>query len=272
MDDAHGDVLVIFDCCYASDIQRSLGFGNKAFEMLAASNRNTTTPGPGPISFTGDLIKSLKELLEEREGNPFTTHDLLTKITPKRPIGLEPALHNRRFNIDVALQGRHILIAPHKTQLQTRPEDFLSYYPEASNLTLTFELGHRSLDGKQLERLAKNLPGVFKQAQIPLRRVHWRGIEARNSLRSTVVAIAGISTMRRHLDRVRKSKSRQQVATPSNRSERMEAAQWHQWRGFWQAFTERFQRAHCRVSATLTLKSLPSKKRSSVVDRTRMPR
>ena len=215
MDDVQGDVFVIFDCCYASDIQRSLSFGNKAYELLAASNRKSTTPGPGPLSFTCDLIKSLRELLQERKGNPFTTMDLLHKITPKRPFGLEPALHNRRFSIDIALQSRHILIAPHKTQVQPRPEEFFNFYPEASNLTLTFELGHRSLEDSQLKHLAEKLPPMFKQANIPLRRVHWRALEVRNSLRSTAIAITGISTMRRHLDRVRKNKTRRRAASPS---------------------------------------------------------
>lgn len=215
MDDVHGDVLVIFDCCYASDLQRSLGFGNKAYELLAASNRNTTTPGPGPISFTRDLIRSLKELIQERKGNPFTTFDLLNKITPKRPIGLEPALHNRRLSIDVTLQSRHIQIAPYKAQVPTRPQDFFNHYPEASNLTMTFELGHRLLKDAQLERLAQSLPGVFKQANIPLRRVHWRGIEARSSLRSTAVALSAVTTMRRHLDKVRKNKTNRQGSSSS---------------------------------------------------------
>lgn len=215
MDDVQGDVLAIFDCCYASDLQRSLGFGNKAFEMLAASNRNTTTPGPGPLSFTRSLTESLRELLSERKGNPFTTYDLLTKIAPKRPVGLEPALHNRRFSIDVAHESRHISIAPLKSQVTTQPKDFFRHYPNASNLTLTFELGHRSLEDKQLERLGSNLPSVFKTAKIPLRRVHWRGIEARNSLRNTAVAMAGISTMRRTLDRVRKRRNKRQSASQS---------------------------------------------------------
>ena len=211
MDDVLGDVLVIFDCCYASDIQRNLTHGNKSYEMLAASNRNTTTPPPGPRSFTSDLMKSLKELLQERDRNPFTTYDLLTKITSKRPIGLEPALHNRRFRVDAGLRSRHILIAPHKPQDEARPDDSLSPTSDASNLTLTFELGQRSLDREDLDRLTERLPKIFKQARIPLRRVHWRGLEARTSLRHKVLAIAG---MRRHLNRVRKRRSMLEVAAP----------------------------------------------------------
>ena len=216
MDNVQGDVLVIFDCCYASDLQRSLRFGNKAFEMLAASNRNKTTPGPGPQSFTSSLTESLRELLKERKGNHFTTYDLLSKISPKRPVGLEPALHNRRFHIDGALESRHISFAPLKSQVKTQPKDFFRRYPNASNLTLTFELGHRLLEDKQLERLGRNLPGVFKEAKIPLRRVHWRGIEARNSLHNTAVTVAAITNMcRRTLDRVRKKRNKRQSASQS---------------------------------------------------------
>lgn len=214
MDGVQGDVFGIFDCCYAGDMQRSLRFGNSAYEVLAASRRNNTTPAPGPLSFTGDLIKSLKELLEERKGNPFATYDLLNKITDKRPDGLEPTLLDRRFGID-GLPIRHILIAPHKPEQRTRPEDFVKHYPNTANLTLTFELGYPLLEEKQLECLAKNLPSVFKQAKIPLRRVHWRAIEARSSFRRAAIAIGGISTWRRRLNRIRRNRTGRQAASPS---------------------------------------------------------
>ena len=205
MDNVEGDVLVILDCCYASDIQRNLTHGNKSYEMLAASNRNNTTPKPGPKSFTSDLMISLRELLRDRGGNPFTTYDLLTKISPKRPIGQEPALHNRRFRIDTGTRSRHILLAPHKAQDEARTEGFPPHHSDVSDLTLAFELDKRSLDRDEIERLTSRLPRVFKQAKIPLRRFHFRGLEARISVRNHVHAI---TNMQRHLYRVRQKQRR----------------------------------------------------------------
>lgn len=202
-----GDVLVILDCCYASDIQRNLTHGHKTYELLAASSRNNTTPRPGPKSFTSDLIKSLRELLKDFSGNHFTTYDLLTKISPKRPIGLEPVLHNRRFRIDTALPSRHIRLAPHKPQDEKCTEGFPPHHTDVANLTLAFELDQRLLDRDEIVRLAKGLPAVFKKAKIPLRRVRFRGIEPRASpLRHKLQVVASLQAS---LYRVRKKRSNQ---------------------------------------------------------------
>lgn len=205
MDTVEGDVLVILDCCYASDIQRNLTHGNKTYELLAASSRNNTTPRPGPKSFTRALMRSLRELLEDFSGNHFTTYDLLNKISLKRPIGLEPALHNRRFRIDTALPSRHIRLAPHKAQNEGRTGGFPPHNADMAKLTLAFELDQRSLDKDKIEHLAKRLPAVFKKAKIPLRRVHFRGIEPRSPLfRHKAQVIAGLQGS---LHRARKKRS-----------------------------------------------------------------
>lgn len=206
MDSVEGDVLVILDCCYASDIQRSLTHGNKSYELLAASCRNNTTPRPGPNSFTRGLMRSLRELLEDFSGNYFTTYDLLNKISLKRPKGLEPALHNRRFRIDTAFPSRHIRLAPHKAQDEGHAGVFPPHSANIANLTLAFELNQRSLDKDEIERLAKVLPAVFKKAKIPLRRVRFRGIEPRIESRISLLRhrVQVIANLQRSLNRAKK--------------------------------------------------------------------
>lgn len=57
---AHGDVLVLLDCCNASLLTK----GTKAhgrFELVAASAIGAKTPIPGKKSFTRALIKELKK-------------------------------------------------------------------------------------------------------------------------------------------------------------------------------------------------------------------
>ncbi|KAG6353630.1 hypothetical protein INS49_005338 [Diaporthe citri] len=57
---AHGDVLVLLDCCNASLLTRRTKDGGR-FELLAASAKGAKTPIPGRKFFTRALIKELKK-------------------------------------------------------------------------------------------------------------------------------------------------------------------------------------------------------------------
>ena len=54
------DVFQIFDCCYAGNFGARGGGGSGANEYLAATDKDDTTPKPGPNSFTSALIWALK--------------------------------------------------------------------------------------------------------------------------------------------------------------------------------------------------------------------
>lgn len=79
------DVLVIFDCCHAGELDRSVrGFARRAYEFLAATSANSTTRKPGPQSFTSALIWSLKHLATTRTGI-FSTAELVRTILYDAP-------------------------------------------------------------------------------------------------------------------------------------------------------------------------------------------
>ena len=104
-----GDVLLIFDCCHAAELEKSnRGFKRRAFEYLAATSAKSTTRKPGPQSFTSALIWSLKHFA--KEGKSFSTTDLINTITtkaPNFPENQEPRLSERHGTC-----LRRIVLAP----------------------------------------------------------------------------------------------------------------------------------------------------------------
>ncbi|MCJ1384076.1 hypothetical protein MMC17_007192 [Xylographa soralifera] len=79
---AESDVFEIFDCCFAGNLGRIRG-RTRNFEYLAATASNSTTPCPGPLSFTSALIWALKDLVIHVR--PFTTLDLVNHIIHRAP-------------------------------------------------------------------------------------------------------------------------------------------------------------------------------------------
>ncbi|KAF7506054.1 hypothetical protein GJ744_012301 [Endocarpon pusillum] len=96
--DSLGDVLVIFDCCAAGNLGRDITvrgpWPRRTFEFLGATSAGTTTPEPGPSSFTTALIWAFEQL-STVEG--FTTSELLQKTTqaPNFPPMQVPVHHDR---------------------------------------------------------------------------------------------------------------------------------------------------------------------------------
>lgn len=74
-----GEVLVIFDCCYAGDLELGVRapLPRRAFEFLAATSAKSTTRKPGPRSFTSALIHSMKDLAKS---GSFSTQELVSRI------------------------------------------------------------------------------------------------------------------------------------------------------------------------------------------------
>ncbi|EKG22379.1 hypothetical protein MPH_00276 [Macrophomina phaseolina MS6] len=92
--DAASDVLSIMDCCYSSNLVRSSGTTNRAFEMLSASGMDRVTEEPGETSFTTALVKSLRKLVLYSSGCSFSTRDLVEDIQKQR-VTNPPALWRR---------------------------------------------------------------------------------------------------------------------------------------------------------------------------------
>jgi hypothetical protein len=72
---AHGDVLLIVDCCYAARAFSRQRYGKRKFELLASSLAKAPAPGK-PGSFTSALIKVLGRLLKD----PETKNGISTSI------------------------------------------------------------------------------------------------------------------------------------------------------------------------------------------------
>ncbi len=63
LENAHADVLLIFDCCHASLATKTRDHGT--LELLAAASASGVTPCPGPNSFTRYLKDELEKALVE---------------------------------------------------------------------------------------------------------------------------------------------------------------------------------------------------------------
>jgi hypothetical protein len=70
-----GDILTIFDACYASNLHGTeiLSPDPRMFEMLMATGFDKMIAPPGRRSFTAALVHSLRALLKQYGENPFTT-------------------------------------------------------------------------------------------------------------------------------------------------------------------------------------------------------
>lgn len=94
IEETKGDVLVIFDCCYAGELATDARPppNRRAYEFLAATAPKSTTPKPGPRSFTSALIHSMKDLAKS---GSFNTQELVSRIksAPNFPKDQWPRLY-----------------------------------------------------------------------------------------------------------------------------------------------------------------------------------
>ncbi|KAH7025353.1 hypothetical protein B0J12DRAFT_585300, partial [Macrophomina phaseolina] len=163
--DAASDVLSIMDCCYSSNLVRSSGTTNRAFEMLSASGMDRVTEEPGETSFTTALVKSLRKLVLYFSGCSFSTRDLVEDIQKQR-VTNPPALWRR-----ITGSNRHIQLHPFGSQKS------LDQPPVPRNhcglLTLRFELLQNELSREHIQELATLLPKTFDYCKLPLRHIQW---------------------------------------------------------------------------------------------------
>jgi len=155
------DVLLIMDCCFASDLMRNQIELGRTFEMLAASAIGDTTPQPGPDSFTRCLIKHL-EALADSCPDGFTTRDIEDCMKKER--GSEaPQLWRR-----IPGSSRHIRLR------KLMPQESRSGVPaHETYLSLGFYLEKKGISKTQIEGLTKLIPEVFKEIGAPLADARW---------------------------------------------------------------------------------------------------
>lgn len=168
---AEGDALSILDCCFASTAAfKSRAEEFRTYQLLAASSAGSPTSGPGELSFTTALSKSLVELLEESQGANFPVTKLWESINKKRT--------DQASLIWDRLQKykRSVQLAPLDP---TRKQDasFQNKEPEKASLVLRLSLKVDDLTKPQIERLAAQLPRACQEAQIPVRRIDWVKLE-----------------------------------------------------------------------------------------------
>ncbi|KAH6676439.1 hypothetical protein B0J14DRAFT_354256 [Halenospora varia] len=108
INNTRGDVLAIFDCCYAGELEVRSSLGGRTFEYMAATSANSTTRSPGPHSFTTALIWALKRFIKS-DKKRIPTQELLTEIMncPHFPHDQVPRLHERG-----RVSNRKIVLAP----------------------------------------------------------------------------------------------------------------------------------------------------------------
>jgi len=171
------DVLVIFDCCHAGELEKNVrsGFSRRAFEYLAATSAKSTTRKPGKHSFTKALIWSLQNLVEMGEG--FTTQELLTKVlnAPDFPKDQSPRLSERGSACvrRIVLAPLNRDIAPETAKL--RPED----EEEGARMDLSLRfVFNRTITKQMAKNLAMELRRVVSGDDFKARTVLWEGINS----------------------------------------------------------------------------------------------
>lgn len=198
---------MVFDCCYASDIQRREPTScSRSYEVLAASGPGKTTPKHG---FTPVFIEALTEMLEQRKDEhriSFNTRQLWQAICNKRPEDEQPVLWDRLGHLDHRYRSRLITLSP-IDKPETTPIS-LPDLSDAVNLTLHFTLHGKPTDN-QVKELARRLPKSFGKVGMRICRFRWGGIRrfSQNkpaSLRRLVRPIARVARSLREI-RARKS-------------------------------------------------------------------
>ena len=140
---------------------------NGTFEHMSATGVDRIAPLPGKGSFTEGLIISLKELLDEYEGRPFTSFHLQQRLAKVRPVN-PPWIWNRLMRDD-----RHIRLSPvrrNKLSIE-RP---VPPKADASYLFLRFELEKSHLEDEEINHFTKSLARACQEGSISVKGVDWQ--------------------------------------------------------------------------------------------------
>ncbi|KAL8710279.1 MAG: hypothetical protein Q9220_005049 [cf. Caloplaca sp. 1 TL-2023] len=197
-----GDVLEIFDCCYAGDLGRTRQpWSTRSFEFLGACSSGNVTLSPGEESFTTALIWALGRLLDEQ--TRFTVSELSCKIrnAPGFPRDQVPVQLDRGVH---AIQ--RIMLAP----LPEPSNDAEQHTPEPPSreaqglLNLNFFLDEPPTK-PTIKKFAQALSRFMWQEKMPVNNIVWGGLTSwdgtQPSARVNAQKLAAAKMFQRALDR-----------------------------------------------------------------------
>ncbi|KAA8573481.1 hypothetical protein EYC84_005066 [Monilinia fructicola] len=175
------DVLVIFDCCNAGEMNRNVrgsDFTRRAFEYIAATSQGSTTKKPGPESFTSALIWALKYMIKHKPGRRFSTTELVNKIyhAPKLPEDQAPRL------IEGSPIGclRKIVLGPLDEKSLTGVSNGINMERiNETNDTLSVRFVFtKTINKRMIQDLSKDLSNLIGQGDFGASTILWDGINS----------------------------------------------------------------------------------------------
>ncbi|KAH8198233.1 hypothetical protein TruAng_007617 [Truncatella angustata] len=180
------DVLVIFDCCHAGELERNVRghYNLRAFEFLAATSAKSTTKKPGKESFTSALIWSLTRLVEQ---GSFSTQELLRTIqneAPYFPEDQSPRLSERQPS-----SQRKIMFAPltddyvKKATEASKADDEEDFDDEMRQDLLLRFVFDKDITESMVTEIARHMQHLIRDRDIKAKTVSWEGINMLASLR-----------------------------------------------------------------------------------------
>ncbi|KAH7121194.1 hypothetical protein B0J11DRAFT_59573 [Dendryphion nanum] len=202
------DILAILDCCYASNALKGPTKPDNVYELMGASPRNSSTPGPGEKSMTHALIKALESMLDSNDNN-YTTIRLQSIMNRNRKMSIQIGDQLHRHH-------RHIQLQPVKKPIEGSEGDqrFSSMIPEQAWFKLRFSLKDAHLTKAQVEKFARALPAVCSEAELPIRRIDWTMMETHSSPPSRTTKFANVAHTVLCVQKI--SKSRDKSNSPSS--------------------------------------------------------
>lgn len=158
-------MLSILDCCFAGDVHKgSPADTERTYQLISAAAQRKVTSKPGEASFTRALIQSLEALLDERDGKPFTTIQLVNRIEQQEHRKRNPPRLCHRLNRD----DRMISLGP----IPHRSNERLPVMMDPSKAFLTIRLGlsEEKLSHDHVKNLGKTIAKACKESGAPVRR------------------------------------------------------------------------------------------------------
>jgi hypothetical protein len=184
------DVLTIFDCCFAGNLVSPSGRAPspmRNFEFLAATGKDTTTPRPGPHSFTTALIWSLDKLVARN--TPFSTTELFNQIgneAPDFPRKKQTPILKQRFEES----DRRLMLAPIPREGENRGSIYRPPVQELDALKQSIDLRFffdEPPTDEDVRRLSTALKELIEARTITATRIGWAGLSTRDIVRAAAM-------------------------------------------------------------------------------------
>lgn len=217
--DTRADVLEIFDCCYAGDLDNTRQpRSNRSFEFLGACSSGNTTVSPGPESFTTALIWALETFVEE---NPkFVVSELSRKIraAPNFPETQVPVQLDRGSH-----SIQRIMLAPLPETGDEGHTTLHDSHVSGSQGLLNLNLIFNEVPTKDsIKRFGEALNHHMYSDEMPVNRILWGGLTSWEGIELKAVKAFQAAVKRKRISRASKGeyasgeKLLPGIATPSS--------------------------------------------------------